>query len=301
MANFRRGAEAVQAAATKGGGSGKFKPIFFFESGETKYVQFLTSMDEVPTVLMHQWIIVGKFENGDPKYERFISRTDPGLDGEDGYDELIERFGCKPTERCVAVAVELEPQFKQVGKRKVIDGFEIATRTYEKDDEEITVPNVALVIESPYTLFGTLSSLNEIKPLEDYVWAIKVEGKGKDKNFAATDVAEAIDFEDELDEFLDEIDFEGYLDELADEDRMRELIGDLPDDWVVNKYAKKGKGKGGSKSESKSRTTRSRRVRNEEPDEPEADESEAEEQEDKPARKRRFGDLKRDLSEKKDD
>ncbi len=302
---FRRGAEAVQAA-TQGGGSGKFKPIFKFESGETKYLQFLMPMDDIPTVLMHQFIIVGHREDGSPKYERFISRRDPALDGPEGYDELIDRFGSNPSQRSIAVAVELEPVYKQQGTKKVLEGFDIVEREYTTaDDETKIVPNVALVIESPYTLYGHLSAYSDLKNIEDVIFAIKTSGKGKDKQYTLMEAGDALDFGDELDEFLEEIDFDGWLEDIADEDFMREKISDLPDGFVVNKYAKgkKGAAKADSEESEKkpARSTRTKRTSvREEVEEPAAEaEDAAEEAGDEPAepvRKRRFSELRKDMA-----
>lgn len=292
MASFRRGAEAIVAAKSSSGG-GKFTPIFKFESGETKYIQFLMPIEEVVTTLMHQFITVGYREDGSAKYERFISRRDPNLDGPEGYDELIDRFGSQPSTRCIALAVELEPQFVQNGKRKTLDGFDVSTRQFESNGETKEVPNVAFVIESPHTLYGHLAVIADTQPIEDIVLAVTVSGKGKDKQFTVVPVGEAIDFDGELDEFIEEFDFDAQLEQWADEDRMREIIGPLADDFVVNKWAKKK----GDKSEASSsgRSTRSRRQQVEEPDED--GEDEPQEQEEKPAtRSRRFSALKKEMA-----
>ena len=286
MANFRRGADAITAAASRSGG-GKFTPTHRFEAGETKYIQFLDSIEEVPTVLMHRFITVGHKENGDPRYAEFISRRDPALDGAEGYDPLIDRFGSQPSQRCIALAVELTPRYKTNGTRKVIDGFDIATRTYEDaEGEEKTVPNVALVIESPFTFFGHLTAFADVKPIESVVFAVKRTGKSTDTQYTFIDAGEAIDLGEELDEFFEEFDFDAYLDNLADEDRMHELIDPLPSDFVVNKFAKKGKGK---TTTSKSNSTRSRREVEEDLPEDE-DNDEAEET---TSRSRRFQDLRK--------
>ena len=288
MASFRRGAEAIQAATKSSGG--KFTPVFKFEAGETKYIQFLTSIEDVPTVLMHQFIIVGHREDGSPKYERFISRRDSALDGADGYDELIDRFGSNPSQRSVALAVELEPQFVKKGTKNVLEGFDVAMREYtDSEGNEKGVPNVALVIESPYTLYTHLTAFSDLEPIEDVVFGVKVTGKGKDKTYTLMRAGEALDFGDELDEFIDEIDFDAWLDNLADEDRMKELVGPLPDDFVVNQFAKRGKGK---TETSKKRSTRSRRE--EEPEEVDLDGADGDEPEAEaePVRKRRFEQLR---------
>lgn len=304
MATFRKGAEAIQAAATRSGG-GKFTPTHRFEAGETKYLQFLTSIEDVYTILMHRFIIVGSKENGDPRYADFISRRDPSLDGSEGYDPLIDRFGSNPTQRCIGLAVELEPQYKKQGAKNVLDGFDIATRQYtDSEGEEKEVPNIALVVESPFTFFGHLTAFADIKPIEDVVFAVKRTGKSTDTQYTFIQAGDALDDIDGLvDEFLEEFDLEGYLDELADEDRIHELIDPLPDDFVVNKFAKKPKGKkeAASETETKPKSTRTRRVKEEEPEEePEVEEEEAGEETTAatPARSRKFQQLRRETTGK---
>lgn len=300
MANFRRGAEAARAAATRSGG-GKFTPTHRFEAGETKYLQFLTSADEIPTVLMHRFITVDYKENGDPIYKEFISRRDPDLDGPEGYDELIDRFDSHPTSRCIALAVELEPVYGKQGTKKVLEGFDIATREYTTGEgEEKVVPNVALVIESPFTLYQQVFDNADVNPIEDVIFAVKRNGKGTDTSYTLIPAGEALDLEDDLAEFFEEFDFEAYLEELADEDRMREYIAPLPDDFVVNRFAKKGKKGKKTEEEDKPRTqrsTRARRARVEEP-EPEDGDDEPADGDDEPApvaRKRKFSELRKDM------
>lgn len=306
MATFRRGAEAIQAAASRSGG-GKFTPTHKFEAGDTKYLQFLTSIDEIPTVLMHRFITVGHKEDGSPQYRDFISRRDPALDGPDGYDELIDRFGSNPSQRCIAIAVELEPVYEKKGGKKVLAGFDLATREYtDSEGNEKVVPNVALVIESPFTLYQHLTAYADLKPIEDVIFAVKRNGKGTDTSYTLIEAGEALDLDDDLADFFEEFDFDAYLDELADEDRMRELIEPLDDDFVVNKWAKKGKGgKNSSKKDeeedekpSRSRSTRTRKAKVEEPEEESADdEPEAADEAPTPGvRKRKFSDLRKELA-----
>lgn len=307
MANFRRGAEAIQAAATRTGG-GKFTPTFQWEKNETKYLMFLTPVDEIPTVLMHRFIIVGyREETGKEIYENFISRRDPALDGPEGYDPLIDRFGVQPSQRCIALAVEVTPEWSSGSGRKTITGFDVATRQFEtKDEGTKEVPNVALVIESPFTFFNQLTTLADMgENIEDSIFAVKRTGGGTDTSYTFLRVGEAFDVEDDLEDFFAEFDFEEYLEELADEEKMHEWIDPLPDDATVTKYPPKGKGKkGGKKDEEEkkpARSTRTRRTRNEEPaDEPEPEvepepEADAEPEEATTGRRsRRFSDLKRE-------
>lgn len=296
MASFRRGREAAAAAATSSGG-GKFTPTHKFESGKTTYLQFLTSWDEIPTVLMHRFITVGFREDGSPMYRDFISRRDPALDGPEGYDVLIDRWESQPSQRCIGIAVELEPQYDKKGTKKVLAGFEVATRTYtDSEGAEKEVPNVALVIESPYTFYSHLGVVDDIKPIEEAVLSVTRTGQKKDTTYTIVPIGDALADEElaefGVDEFFEEFDFEAYLEELADEDRMHELLDTLPADFVVNKWAKKKKGGKAEKSES-SRSTRTRRVKDEPEDEPE--EPEADVEAEAPTRSRRFSQLRKEV------
>jgi len=300
MAQFRKGAEAIEQAAQRQS-SGKFMPVFKFEAGETKYVQFLMPIEEIPTVLMHQFIIVGQREDGTPKYERFISRRDPALDGSDGYDDLTDRFGLSPTNRSIALALEVEPVYAGgSGKRKVIDGFDLAERQFTgKDGDTVTVPAFGLIIESPRIFFTDLAVNAEMgKAIEETVWAVKRTGKSTDTAYTFIDTGvDALDVEEELEAFSESFDFDDYLDMLSDEDRMRELVGELPDDAKVSMFDKK---KGGAKQEDKPARASSRRravAKAEEPAEDRDFEGEDSENEDgekeaAPNRKSRFAELR---------
>jgi len=307
MAEFRRGAEAIEQAAQRQG-SGKFMPVFKFEAGDTKYVQILMAIDEVPTVLMHQFIIVGQREDGTPMYERFISRRDPALDGADGYDDLIDRFGLNPSNRSIALAVEVEPVYGSgTSKRKTITGFDLAERQFERDGETVTVPAFGLIIESPNIFFTHLAANADIKAIEESIWAVKRTGKSTDTTYTFIDTGqEALDVDEELEEFSERFDFDEYLDMLADEDRMRELIGELPDNAKVSMFDKK-KGKGGSKQEDEKPARGSRRravARAEEPAEErdfqtEDEEEEGEQKKAAPSRSRRFAGLRDEAKKNK--
>lgn len=301
MAGFRRGAEAIQAAATRSGGGG-FTPTHRFEAGETKYLQFLTPIEDVFTVLMHRFVITGYREDGNtPIYKDFISRRDEGLDGPEGYDPLIDRFGLTPSQRSIAVAVELEPVFKKQGTKKVIDDWKVVEREYtDAEGTEHSVPNIALVVESPFTFFGHLTAIADLKPIESVIFAVKRTGKSTDTQYTFMEAGEALDGADELyEEFSEQFDLEAYLEELADEDRIKELIDPLDDDFTVSRYQKKDKKKNTSSKSTSGGSTRQRRstVRDEEesaeePDETEGEEDGEPEEDAGTARKRSFAALR---------
>jgi len=290
MANFRRGADAIADAATRG--TSKFAPTISFEAGETKYVQFLTSIEEVPTVLMHQWIIVGHREDGSEIFERFISRRDPALDGPNGYDELIDRFEQQPTQRCIALAIELKPQYgKGSGSRKTLVGFDIEERQFERDGETITVPAIGLIIESPFTFYTHLAQFEDVAPINETVFGVKRTGKSTDTTYTFLPTGQdALDLDEVVEEFYESFNPEEWLEDLADEDRMRELIGSLPDGAKVARYPSKKEKKG---AKGGSRSTRARKTA-----EPEEEMNEPADEEKQEVRKQRFADLKKNVVKK---
>lgn len=242
MARFRTGAEAIKQAAESRGSSKDFAPQITWRGGETKYVQFITRLEDVPTVEMYQYIVVGHKQNGDPIYRTFISPRDPGLLAEnpDARDYLRER-GLFARRRQVALAVELEPQIETVrGKRKPV-GFSVAQRTYENQDgSEKIVPAVGIIIQS-HLFFGWFATFAEDYDVEDHVFKVTRRGNDQNTTYDCFEVGKAIELSLNKEDLP--IDFDEYLDELSSEERMRELVADKPKDWVFDRYANRGKAK----------------------------------------------------------
>jgi hypothetical protein len=310
MPNFRRGAAEITAAAErKGGGSFRsFVPqIKWDEDKEEKFLLFLNPIEEVPVVQYHDFIPVGKGEkaNGEEytRWESFISRKDPAI-GED-YDDLQDRLDVWPKERMIAVAVELEPTIVQEGRRKRVTGFEVATETFTRTDEEgneteVVAPKVGLVIQASANFFGWLVSFDASSgPIEQTPFQVIRRGKNSDTayDFIALEgrevdlsglmenldgISYARDFVEDLTLTDDEADnavtlgnalLNKRLEELADGDRYEELVS--PIQHIEQKYphpkSKAGqaraakKGKGGGE-----RPQRARKNKTEREAEPEA-------------------------------
>jgi hypothetical protein len=187
---FRRGAAAIEEAATRksGGGARSFIPrLRWREDGESHYVLVLTDIDNVTTALLHEWIPVGKGERADgeeyTKWEDFISRKDPAI-GED-YDDLSDRLERDAKERCLGVMVELEPVTEKVGNRTKVTSFTVKTSTFTRktDDgeEEVVQPEISLVVESAITLWGAVGSLDQSRgPITEL--PVEIIRRGKDQN-----------------------------------------------------------------------------------------------------------------------
>jgi hypothetical protein len=260
MARFKTGAEGRAAAAAGRKGGGKFAPTIKFEAGKTKYIQFLEALDDIQTVLLHNFIIIGEREDGSAQYATYISRTDDQLDGVDGYDPLIERYnrlgagyGNLPTNKMITLAVELVPIYEQKSgaKRKALVGFEVDTRQFEnKEGETVEVPAVGLVNQAYSNFWSHVEVIDDTAPIEESVFAVTRTGGDTSTSYTFVPAGEALDLEEDLEEFFESFSFDALLDEWSDEQLIREQVGSLPDDFVVNPYglkdakakAKKGKG-----------------------------------------------------------
>lgn len=165
---------------------GFIRGIIWKSDKEKKYLAFLNQANQMPTVDLHTFVETGKWKSGAPKYEDFISRTDPGI-GE-ASDELSDRLGRKAAQRSIAVAVELEPTYTTVNNRKRPTGFAVKTETFDRKTEdggteEVEVPVIGMVIQSPRNFFGWVGSFDEsTAPIEDT--PVEITRRGKDQNTA---------------------------------------------------------------------------------------------------------------------
>lgn len=286
MPEWRRGAAAIEEAASSRGSGGSFSfvpQIQWREDKEEKFILILTPLEEVPTVEYHDWIPVGTAEkaNGETytKYEQFISRTDPAI-GE-SYDDLKERLDQKPKYRTIGVAVELTPVMETVKGRARPVGFEVATDTYTRQDddggeEEVTRPLIGLVVQSPQNFWGWIGSFNESQaPIEETPLQVVRRGSGPETTYdfialeerpvdlsglienidgvsylrnelEGADLSKVAANESEYAQAIATLLLDKRLDELADSDRYKELISPITE--IKSKFGDKGKKKPASKT-----------------------------------------------------
>lgn len=228
MPDFRRGVDAIKAAAESS--KGNFSPftptITWGEDKEEKYVLFLTPVDEAPVVLLHRFVEIGEGKRSDDstytKYGFYISRKDPGI-GED-YDLLEDRNGFTPSERCLGVAVELEPVMKTVSGRQKPKSFKVLTTEYERridpDDEEseketVTAPVVGIVDQASGNFFGYLVSYNEDEgPVIETPFKVKRRGKDTKTEY---DFLPYDEIEVDLSDLVQNVEGISYLSEASEE------------------------------------------------------------------------------------
>lgn len=245
----RKGSAGIEASKNASGG-GDYTPMLTWKAGEKRYIKFLTPFEEIPTVDFHNFMIVDYSDNNKPIYRSFISPQDPGALGPEGYDPIKTKFGLMPKKRQIAVAVELEPVYKAgKGSKKEITDWTVAQREYtNKDDEEVTVPNVGLIVQS-HIFFGPLAVYAEDTDVEDYVWEVVRSGGDQNTTYVFRERGDAPEVELDDDNVPD---LDAYLSDLASEERMHQYIDHLPSDWVLDTYAeksKKSKGRGRATAE----------------------------------------------------
>src|ERR1035437_2463847 len=317
--DFRRGKEWIVKAndAAKSGG-GDFRPFlttfFWPEDQHTKYLLILTPIDDenLPMVSMQKvWTNEGR-----PEY--VVARTERAIG--DSIDPIEEEWGYGPQDLNLAVAVELEPTFKVVKGRQRPSGFEVKTRTYARkirdesgeftdEREEITMPVVGLIAQSPNNFFNHVSSQDSnVAPVHETPGRYTRIGERLNTDYEVelfqddpldlSNLTEFIDgvsyLDNEMDDLLEKIEdlepqeaateigtilLDKRLSEICDLDYYNEILASIDE---PARYPKKGKGKGKAKDdEAKSAVKKAerpsqRRTRRAEPaststEEPEAD------------------------------
>jgi hypothetical protein len=234
MPNFRKGGAAILSnppRASLGAGDGTPRPQFLqWAQDEKKFIQFITPLEEIPRVKMHQFIITGTRDDGSSIYNDFVSRRDAGIDGADGYDPIWTRFDMQPRDRCVAAAAALEPVKDKEGK---IIAWDIATKTTRKGE---SVPEIGLIIQHPANFFSWLATYESDtgNAIQDRVFTVTRRGEGINTryDFISTDFP-PVD-PSTLAESAPDID--EYLTHLSDENRIRSLIDPLPDDAKISRF-----------------------------------------------------------------
>ena len=335
--NFRKGVEAIKAAQENtGGGFSPWAPIVSWrEDKEEKYVLFLTPIEDVPLVDLHEFVPLGQGEKNDggtfDKYGFFISRKDQAI-GED-FDPL-EELGFKPKQRNIAVAIELEPKLVQKGNRSRPEGFEVKTETYtrkgdDEQEEEVTTPVVGIVTQAPSNFFGYLGSFEESEgPVTETPFKVKRRGKDKNTEYDFTpyldlpvDVSKLLDnldgisyLNEELDAIIEECEdkddetaaqivarylLDARLSELADGEAYQEAIDNADPDTLKPRYGGGKKG-GGKKNNSRPARRSQRSASSEETDDaPEETSEETKEKKPSAAKQSRFEEMKKKAAARK--
>lgn len=234
MGQLRQGKDLIKRSAEPGGnrkGSTTYTPYISWKTDESKNLFFITPIEEVPKVLMHNFVRKYVIDNNGVRKERwltFMCRKDPAWRSEsNGYCPLCDDIGHKATERFVALAVEVEPIME--GKRTV--GVKVAYReATDKDGNEVEYPAVGLVVQGP-KFFGTLVAYDQKRDISELSWDITREGEGLKTQY----VFFPIEGMPSLDEIASAIpDLNEILSELGSQEKYdRDLEGVYAEDQPV--------------------------------------------------------------------
>ena len=231
MPEFRRGAAAIEEAATSKG-SGNFTPfvpeIFWKEDGDSKYVLVLTPIDEVTRVDLHDFIpIEMEKANGETytRYESFASRKDDAI-GED-FDKIEDELGRKSKIRIMGVAVELDATTETIKGRKRATGFTVKTDEFTRntDDGEETVeyPKVGIISQSSQLMWSPLNGYDQSQgPLEDLPLQVTRRIPGGKASNTHYEFIPYVDVEVDLSPISELVDGISYL-----ADSLEELLPEL--------------------------------------------------------------------------
>jgi hypothetical protein len=177
MAEFKKGAAAIKETADAKG-SRKFTPNIYWKEGDARTLAFITPIDEVPRIKIHQMVqIPDDTKEKGHKWESFLCQKDPTMvEAYGGKCVLCDTIGHKATDRFAALAVELKP----VKQGKEIVSWEVEYSKFTRQDgTEVEIPRWGLVLQGAKNFFSYLAAYDETKgDITKLGWEIVREGGG---------------------------------------------------------------------------------------------------------------------------
>lgn len=156
LAGLRKGTDHLKASS-----GGKFSPYISWSDGDTKTVAFLTPLEEVAKVRIHNFVKIAD-ENSQKgfRWGTFVCRKDPAFTEESGGTcPLCDIVGHKATEKHCAIAIELEAT---TGNGPVVTSLGVKTREGKnKDGKTVEYPQWGLVMQSFGNFFNWFSSFGK--------------------------------------------------------------------------------------------------------------------------------------------
>lgn len=218
---LRKGTDEIRKSAEGGGGGGKFTPFIGWKDGDTKFVYFLTPAEEIPKLKLHSFVEV-PYEDSDgnegTRYDTFVCRKDPAFREESGNTcDLCDRVGHNPTEKFVALAVELEP----VKTGKKVTGVELSMRKFtDREGNEREVPQIGLVVQASRNFFSPYVAWDSRVDLSETSFEVQREGASTDTKYYFFPVEAKPDLDDfdvpSLEEIIERMGSEEKYETVAD-------------------------------------------------------------------------------------
>jgi hypothetical protein len=184
LGELRTGTENIKRSAEGNQRKAKVTPFISWKKDEAKTVHFVTPIDEVPKVLLHQFVRKEFINaNGEQaqRWMTFMCRKDPAWREESkGRCYLCDVIGHKATEKYVAVAVELD---QVVEGKRTVDVKVKYTPGVDKEGNDVEYPNVGLVIQGAKNFFNTLVAYSQKRDIDDMSWEVIREGEKLSTNY----------------------------------------------------------------------------------------------------------------------
>ncbi len=225
---FQKGTDLIkEAAESKKGSGGRFTPSIYWKPGDVRTVAFLTEASEIPKVLVHQMVQVpdDSFEKGF-RYENIICKKDPSMVEEfEGRCELCDDVKTDPTERFIALAVELEP----IKEGKRVTSLKVKTnRAKNREGIEQDYPQWGLIMQASSNFFAYYANYADTgSDIREIAWEIHREGGGRDTKYHPYIVMNgptAVPLPD-LSELVENIpSLDDLLEQMASEEKYAEVV-----------------------------------------------------------------------------
>lgn len=225
LAGLRKGSQYMNES------SGKWTQFISWKDGDVKTVAFVTPMEEVPKVRIHNFVKIPDESERGFRYATFMCRKDPAWRVESGDTcPLCDVIHHEPIERHVAIAVELDP-IRESGTKKVKE-LHVKTREVERDDgSKASYPQWGLVIQSDRNFWGYFMAFAErMGNINDVAFDVLRQGGDQNTKYPVFPIQEA-PLPQQLEDLKKEIPtLEGLLEEMGSLKKYEaELQGVEPD------------------------------------------------------------------------
>lgn len=157
LAGLRTGTEYLKPSSGK---KKKWTPFISWSDGDSKTVAFLTPIDQVAKVRMHDFVKVPADNEKGWRFEHFMCRKDPAWLAESGgFCPLCDEIGAKVVEKHTAVGLELEPITNGTPQ---VTGLNVVTKNYQREDgTEVSYPQWGLIRQSFGNFFNYFTAFGQ--------------------------------------------------------------------------------------------------------------------------------------------
>lgn len=211
---LKKGSEHIKAPV---GGGGKFTPVIYWkEDQETKYLAFITPIEDMYTLDQH----TVKTKNG---WRSFVCRKNEAfLDESNGECPACDLYNNKPGRKHFALAAELDQVEERVGGRKTVTDLTVKMIEREKDGKTVQYPRIGVVVQSASNFFDYLKGY-DAQRADITTLSFEIQRSGQKTNtsynfFPIPDLRpDLTEFEEDYPSLIDYIAEQGSIERYAEE------------------------------------------------------------------------------------